>query len=63
MIEEWKRLIVECENRSKGVKFGDWCTGVGDTETNYYYWVKRVGEMESGTPQIAYLCHARVKFL
>ena len=52
VVEEWRRLIVECENRPKGVKFGDWCKSVGVSKTNYYYWKKRLRELESDTPQI-----------
>ena len=52
VVEEWRRLIAECENRPKGVKFGDWCKSVGVSKTNYYYWKKRLGELESDTPQI-----------
>ena len=52
VVEEWRRLIAECENRPKGVKFSDWCKSVGVSKTNYYYWKKRLGELESDTPQI-----------
>lgn len=52
VVEEWRRFIVECENRPKGVKFGDWCKSVGVSKTNYYYWKKRLRELESDTPQI-----------
>ena len=52
VVKEWRRLIAECENRPKGVKFSDWCKSVGVSKTNYYYWKKRLGELESDTPQI-----------
>ena len=52
VVEEWRRLISECENRPKGVKFSDWCKSVGVSKTNYYYWKKRLRELESDTPQI-----------
>ncbi len=52
VVEEWRRLIAECENRPKGVKFSDQCKSVGVSKTNYYYWKKRLGELESDTPQI-----------
>ena len=52
VVEEWRRLIAECENRPKGVKFSDWCKSVGVSKTNYYYWKKRLCELESDTPQI-----------
>ena len=52
VVEEWRRLIAECENRPKGVKFSDQCKSVGVSKTSYYYWKKRLGELESDTPQI-----------
>ena len=52
VVEEWRRLRAECENRPKGVKSSDWCKSVGVSKTNYYYWKKRLRELESDTPQI-----------
>ena len=37
VIEEWKGLIRDCENRPDEVRFDDWCRNAGVSKSNYYY--------------------------
>ena len=46
VIEEWKGLIRDCENRPDDVRFDDWCRNAGVSKSNYYYWKRRIREAD-----------------
>ena len=46
VIEEWKGLIRDCENRPDEVRFDDWCRNAGVSKSNYYYWKRRIREAD-----------------
>ena len=58
LLEQWTRLIQDCQ--SSGMRVDDWCEANGVTHHAYYYWLRKVrkaacqdlsvtSEMESST--------------
>ena len=40
--EQWKKLILECQN--SGMKVEDWCVRHDVTKHAYYYWLRKIRE-------------------
>lgn len=40
--EQWKNLILECQN--SGMKVQDWCAQQNVTKHAYYYWLRKIRE-------------------
>jgi hypothetical protein len=49
IVDEWRVLLEDCDNRPKTMNLGEWCKTAGVSKSNYYYWKRRIKSLDDGS--------------